>query len=110
MIVLLAGFLSFLSLPVVSPNEVAKRLGLAMEDQQPAAGGRGTKAAQISNQAVRLLREHTGRGPTKARTTITDDHVMIVMADTLTVGERTLVDSGNEDRVLQVRGDFQTSP
>jgi uncharacterized protein YbcI len=64
-------------------------------------------AAAISASAVRLLREYTGRGPTKARTTINHDAVMIVLGDTLTRGERMLVDSGKGDRVLQLRHDFQ---
>jgi uncharacterized protein YbcI len=41
-------------------------------------------AAAISRGAVQLLREYTGRGPTKARTTINHDSVMIVLGDTLT--------------------------
>jgi uncharacterized protein YbcI len=81
-----------------------------MDEQQPSADkGHGATAAAISTQAVRVLREYTGRGPTKARTTINDDHVVIVMADTLTTGERTLVDAGRADRVLQVREDFQAA-
>ena len=63
--------------------------------------------AEISTAAVRLLREYTGRGPTKARTTISDDHVVIVLGDLLTKGERKLVDSGKHDRVLALRRDFQ---
>jgi uncharacterized protein YbcI len=63
--------------------------------------------AEISTAAVRLLREYTGRGPTKARTTITDDHVVIVLGDVLTKGERKLVEAGKIDRVLALRHDFQ---
>jgi uncharacterized protein YbcI len=61
----------------------------------------------ISTSAVRVLHEYTGRGPTKAKTTISDDSAMIVLADTLTKGERTLVDNGHADRVLQLRYDYQ---
>jgi uncharacterized protein YbcI len=64
-------------------------------------------AALISTAAVQLLREYTGRGPTKARTLINDDVVTILLADTLTKGERKLVEGGHGDRVLQVRHDFQ---
>jgi uncharacterized protein YbcI len=63
--------------------------------------------AQISNAAVRLLREYTGRGPTKARTTINHDSVLIVMGDILTKGERVLAENGKTDRVLAVRHDYQ---
>jgi uncharacterized protein YbcI len=61
----------------------------------------------ISTATVRLLREYTGRGPTKAKTLINDDVVTVLLADTLTKGERKLVDSGRSDRVLQLRHDYQ---
>ena len=61
----------------------------------------------ISTATVQLLREYTGRGPTKAQTLINDDVVTILLADTLTKGERKLVDSGRPDRVLQLRHDYQ---
>ncbi|HEV3377003.1 MAG TPA: Na-translocating system protein MpsC family protein [Thermoleophilaceae bacterium] len=63
--------------------------------------------AEISRSAVQLLREYTGRGPTRARTTINTESVMIVLGDTLTKGERRLAESGKAARVLAVRHDFQ---
>jgi uncharacterized protein YbcI len=57
--------------------------------------------------AVQLLREYTGRGPTKARTTINTDSVMVILGDTLTKAERALVANGKADRVTQLRHDFQ---
>jgi len=64
-------------------------------------------SAMISTSAVQLLHEYTGRGPTKARTLINEDMVTIVLADTLTKGEQKLVDEGLNDRVIQLRHDFQ---
>jgi len=63
--------------------------------------------SQICDAAVRLLREYTGRGPTKARATVNGDSVMIVLGDTLTRGERQLAATGKAERVLQLRHDFQ---
>jgi uncharacterized protein YbcI len=63
--------------------------------------------AAISNGAVQLLHEYTGRGPTRSRTTINGDSVMILLGDLLTKGERKLVESGKAERVLQLRHDFQ---
>ena len=63
--------------------------------------------SDICDAAVRLLREYTGRGPTKAKATINDDSVMVVLGDTLTRGEQRLVATGKADRVLQLRHDFQ---
>jgi uncharacterized protein YbcI len=68
-----------------------------------------TPAAEISAAAVQLLREYTGRGPTKSRTTIDRDSVMIMLGDTLTKGERKLVERGMAERVLALRHDYQTA-
>ena len=67
----------------------------------------GSPNAEISRSAVQLLRVYTGRGPTRARTTINSDSVMIVLGDILTKGERKLAESGKAQRVLDVRHDFQ---
>jgi len=64
-------------------------------------------AAMISTATVRLVHEYTGRGPTKAKTTINDDVVTVLLADTLTKGERKLVESGRADRVIRLRHDYQ---
>jgi uncharacterized protein YbcI len=61
----------------------------------------------ISTAVVQLLHEYTGRGPTKAKTSIDEDLVTVLLADTLTKGERKLVDNGLSDRVLQLRHDYQ---
>jgi uncharacterized protein YbcI len=73
-------------------------------DVQPQGLGSGS---MISTSAVQLLHEYTGRGPTKAKTLINEDLVTILLADTLTKGERRLVDNGLSDRVLQLRHDYQ---
>jgi uncharacterized protein YbcI len=67
----------------------------------------GETAAKISNAVVKVLHEYTGRGPTKAKTYIGDELVSVVLADTLTRGERTLVAGGGERTVLDVRKDYQ---
>jgi uncharacterized protein YbcI len=66
-------------------------------------------SAKIATSAVRLIHDYTGRGPTKAKTTINESVVTILLADTLTTGERTLVDHGHANLVLQVRHDYQTA-
>ena len=66
-----------------------------------------TPPAKISTAAVQLLHEQTGRGPTKAMTVIADNLVTIVLADTLTKGERTLVDNGRAEHILQLRHEYQ---
>jgi uncharacterized protein YbcI len=67
----------------------------------------GPLAAAISNAMVGLLHEYTGRGPTRARTTVGDDLIVCVLADTLTNSERKLVGGGEERLVLEQRSTFQ---
>jgi len=74
------------------------------ETQQRA---RGSVASAISNGTVRLLQEYTGRGPTRARTTIDRDSVMVLFGDSLTKGEKKLAEVGDGDAVLQMRHRFQ---
>jgi uncharacterized protein YbcI len=55
------------------------------------------------------MAEYTGRGPTKARTSIRDDVILVLMHDTLTKAERTLLAAGQSDFVLETRHRFQTT-
>lgn len=64
-------------------------------------------AAAISNATVRLLSEYTGRGPTRARTYINETLISVVLQDTLTRGERSLVNNGETDLVLANRKAYQ---
>ena len=76
-------------------------------NSSPDVSTHGQTLAAISNAVVRILHARTGRGPTEARTTISGDLVVCVVRDTLTVGERTLVDNGQEQTVLDVRKLYQ---
>jgi uncharacterized protein YbcI len=69
--------------------------------------GSGQLAAAISSTVVRAIADATGRGPTKARTTMGQDSIFVVLGDTLTKGERTLVDAGDAATVLRLREAWQ---
>jgi uncharacterized protein YbcI len=58
---------------------------------------------------VRLLNEYTGRGPTRARTYINENLITIVLQDTLTKGERSLVRNGATALVLANRKEYQNT-
>jgi uncharacterized protein YbcI len=68
----------------------------------------GQLAAAISNTVVRALARTTGRGPTKAKTTLGDNGVFVVLQDSLTVGEQTLTDAGQGQAVLDLRRRWQS--
>jgi len=69
---------------------------------------RGQLALAISNAVVQELASTTGRGPTQAKTTLGDNGVFVVLQDTLTRGERTLVEAGESKAVLDLRRLWQT--
>ncbi len=72
----------------------------------PLAGGH--LLAAISTSFVRILREHYGRGPMKAKTYALDDIIVIVMRGSgFTALEQTIMDSGQPERVVAMREDFQ---
>jgi len=75
----------------------------AVRDAKPT----GTLSAAISNAVVGLLHDYTGRGPTRARTTIGADTIVVTLRDSLTKAERTLADRGQSTEVLAMRRAFQ---
>jgi uncharacterized protein YbcI len=67
----------------------------------------GSLQMAISNAVVGYLREYTGRGPTKARTTIRDNVVLVMLEHTLNKGEQVLVSRGRSEKVLALRHEYQ---
>jgi uncharacterized protein YbcI len=67
----------------------------------------GSLQLALSNALVALLREYTGRGPTKARTTIRENVVVIMLEEALTKGEQVLVKMGRTEQVLALRHEYQ---
>ena len=72
----------------------------------PLAGGHLLTA--ISTSIVGILRDHYGRGPMKAKTYVLDDIIVVVMRGSgFTPLEQTIMNSGDPDRVIAMREDFQ---
>ncbi len=69
--------------------------------------GQLSTAASISNHVVHLMNEFTGRGPTRAWTSIDGDLISVVLRETLTKGERSLVADDRSQLVLEMRRAFQ---
>jgi uncharacterized protein YbcI len=61
----------------------------------------------LSNAIVGFLRDYTGRGPMKARTSIRDNVVVVMLEQTLTKGEQVLVNKGRTEQVLALRHEYQ---
>jgi uncharacterized protein YbcI len=78
------------------------------EVENPTSLAGGKLLAAISNRIVAILREHYGRGPMKAKTYALDDLIVVVMRGSgFTPLEKTIMDSGEPDRVVAMRHDFQ---
>jgi uncharacterized protein YbcI len=67
----------------------------------------GSVLASISRAVVRIVHEYTGRGPTKARTSIRDDIVVVMLQETLLKAEQTLIRDGKDRAVVEMRRTFQ---
>ena len=68
----------------------------------------GEQLAAVTNGIVKLFRDYYGRGPTKAKSYILDDRILVcVLEDTMTRVEKTLADNGQGHKVREVRLVFQ---
>lgn len=63
-------------------------------------------AARISSQMVQLVSRHTGRGPTKVRTTLNTNLALVLYEDALTRAESNLVAAGEIESVCEQRRTF----
>jgi uncharacterized protein YbcI len=67
----------------------------------------GEIRAMISREIVRLQAEYYGKGPTKAKTHIFDDVVVVVLEETFTRAEKTLAERGEGEAIQHIRRRFQ---
>ena len=67
----------------------------------------GGMRAEIAARIVKLQADYYGKGPTKARTYAVDDLVVVVLEETFTKAERTLVERGELEAIQQIRRRFQ---
>jgi uncharacterized protein YbcI len=74
---------------------------------QEILGPRGDMRGNISRRIVQLHKEFYGRGPTKAKTYVHGDLVVVLMRGGFTRVEETLLESGRGEAVIQQRMEFQ---
>jgi len=67
----------------------------------------GEMRATISREMVRLQAEYYGKGPTRAKTYITDDLVVVVLEESFTRAEKTLAERGEREVIQHIRRRFQ---
>lgn len=67
----------------------------------------GTARAQLANAFVQMHSEYYGRGPTKAKVYADADLVVIVLEETFTPAEKTLIGRGEAEGIQDIRRRFQ---
>jgi uncharacterized protein YbcI len=68
---------------------------------------RGAVVSQLSREIVQLHARLYGRGPTKARSYIHADYAVCILEEIFTTAERTLIDAGSREHVMETRAKFQ---
>lgn len=68
---------------------------------------RGTLVSQLSREIVQLHARLYGRGPTKARSYLHADYAICILEEIFTVAERTLIEAGSSEHVMETRAKFQ---
>ena len=67
----------------------------------------GILRSRISNEIVRLHSEYYGRGPTRAKVYVDGDLIAVVLEETFTPAERTLIARGEADGIQDIRRRLQ---
>jgi uncharacterized protein YbcI len=67
----------------------------------------GEVRATISREIVRLQAEYYGKGPTRSKTYIVEDLVVVVLEESFTRAEKTLAERGEKDAIEHIRRRFQ---
>ena len=62
---------------------------------------------EISHGLTLLIREHYGRGPVKAKTYVLDNLIISVLRNGFIALERTMIKSGEPERVLDMRREYE---
>ena len=67
----------------------------------------GEVRATISREIVSLQAEYYGKGPTRAKTYIVEDLVVVLLEESFTRAEKTLAERGEKDAIEHIRRRFQ---
>ena len=73
----------------------------------PSASGRLNAA--VARAVVHAHNEYRGRGPTKAQAFFNEQVLVVLMEDTMTRAERSLVRDGKNDAVFEIRRQMQST-
>jgi uncharacterized protein YbcI len=77
-----------------------------MGDRESDLASRETATAAISREVISLTKSLTGRGPTKAKTYLHQECVVVLMREAHTLAEGTMAGGGRQREVAQTRVDI----
>jgi len=77
--------------------------------REPLADGQGTLRSDISTALVGLYKEHFGKGPTRCRTYLEPNLVVVILGEGYTAAEQTLFEAGKWYEVRSARQIWQDS-
>lgn len=80
---------------------------MTLHGESHEAAAANSPAANISREIVQAHAQYFGRGPTKARTVLKEDVVVVILEEIFTKAEQTLVDAGHFDQIRATRQAFQ---
>jgi uncharacterized protein YbcI len=92
----------------LSKHRLFGRRRAAVTDQTPErTADEGRMLAAVSNRVVALYKEYFGRGPTRVKSYMQDDILVVVLRGALLRAEQTLSEMGQGRTVLEQRVAFQ---
>jgi uncharacterized protein YbcI len=77
------------------------------EPSEPGGDGNSTVRQEISNAVVGLYKDHYGKGPTRCRTYLQPELVVVVLGGGYTASEQTLFEAGRWYEVREARQHWQ---
>ena len=80
-----------------------------LSTDEPSGEENGALRQDISNAVVGLYKEHYGKGPTRCRTYVQPELVVVVLGGGYTAGEQTLFETGKWYAVRAARQHWQDS-
>jgi uncharacterized protein YbcI len=90
-------------LPMEKGWKCALDEGIGLDRDNGRSGAGDQLNAEIARSVVGIYRDVCGRGPTKARTMLRSDVVVVILEDVFTSAERSLIADGRAEAALDMR-------
>jgi uncharacterized protein YbcI len=89
------------------PHDGRPVLAASVETGRFSGRADGQLRAALANAMIRIVHDHWGKGPTRAKAYVEDGFVLCVLEEPFTTVERTLINGGEQQLVRELRLEFQ---